>query len=166
MMVGGIFGGADTEMGDTPPLASSAATPTHRPSQTHYQETQASIDEWIDRLRISNPLTQDLATVNMLTTALNLTKDQLTTAITEALYEGDEDKDTDISRFQQVQERFPENFEQFLETNDEEEGFKDELRTAVQNNVNQRAQSDPGLGEWVKENETLKILEVVFLRLS
>ena len=47
----------------------------------------------------------------------------------------------------------------------EEEGFKDELRTAVQNNVNQWAQSDPGLGEWVKENETLKILEVVLLRL-
>ena len=46
----------------------------------------------------------------------------------------------------------------------EEEGFKDELRTAVQNNVNQWAQSDPGLGEW-EENETLKILEVVLLRL-
>jgi len=50
----------------------------------------------------------------MLMTALNLTKDQATTAITEALSEGDEDKDTDISRFQQVQEAFPENFEQFL----------------------------------------------------
>jgi len=47
----------------------------------------------------------------------------------------------------------------------EEEGFKDELRTAVQNNVNQWAQSNPSLGEWVKENETLKILEVVLLRL-
>ena len=47
----------------------------------------------------------------------------------------------------------------------EEEDFKDELRTAVQNNVNQWAQSDPGLGEWVKENETLKMLEVVLLRL-
>jgi len=35
-------------------------------------------------------------------TALNLTKDQATTVITEALNEGDEDKDTDISRFQQV----------------------------------------------------------------
>jgi len=65
MMVGGLLGadtemgdiGTDTEMGDTPPLASSAATPTHRPTQTHSQETQASIDEWIDRLRISNPLT-------------------------------------------------------------------------------------------------------------
>ena len=41
-------------------------------------------------------------------------KDQTTTAITEALNEGDEDKDMDISRFQQVQEAFPENFEQFL----------------------------------------------------
>jgi len=54
----------------------------------------------------------------MLMTALNLTKDQATTAITEALNEGDEDKDTDVSRFQQVQEAFPQNFEQFLETND------------------------------------------------
>jgi len=118
MMVGGLFGGADTEMGDIPPLASSAATPTHRPTQTHSQETQSSIDEWINRLRISNPLTQDLATVNMLMTVLNLTKDQATTAITEALNEEDEDKDTDISRFQQVQEAFLENFEQFLYTND------------------------------------------------
>jgi len=118
MMVGGLFAGADTEMGNTPPLASSAATPTHRPTQTHSQETQASIDEWIDRLRISNPLTQDLATVNMLMTALNLTKDQATTAITEALNEGGKDKDTAILRFQQVHEAFPENLEQFLETND------------------------------------------------
>ena len=51
-------------------------------------------------------------------TALNLTKDQATTAIIEALNEGDEDKETDVSRFQQVQEAFPEYFEQFLETND------------------------------------------------
>ena len=56
--------------------------------------------------------------MNMLMTVLNLTKDQATTAIMEALDEGDEDKDTDISRFQQVQEAFPENFEQFLYTND------------------------------------------------
>ena len=49
-------------------------------------------------------------------TALNLTKDQATTAITEALNGGDEDKDTDISRFQQVQEAFPENFKQSLYT--------------------------------------------------
>jgi len=118
MMVGDLFRGADTEMGDIPPLASSAATPTHRPTQTHSQETRSSIDEWIDWLRISNPLTQDLATVNILMTALNITKDQATTAITEALNEGDEDKDTDISRFQQVQEAFPKNFEQFLYTND------------------------------------------------
>jgi len=118
MMIRGLFRGADTEMGDFPQLDSSRATPTHRLTQTHSQETQASIDEWIDRLRISNPLTQDLATVNILMTALNLTKDQATTAITEALNEGDEDKDTDISRFQQVQEALPENFEQFLETND------------------------------------------------
>jgi len=75
MMIGGLFGGADMDMGDSPSLASSAATPIHRPTQTHSQETQVSIDEWIDRLRISNPLTQDLATVNMLMTALNLTKD-------------------------------------------------------------------------------------------
>ena len=102
MMIGGLFGGADMDMGDSPRLASSAATPIHRPTQTHSKETQASIDEWIDRLRISNPRTQDLATVNMLMTALNLTKDQATTAIMEALNEGDEDKDTDISRFQQV----------------------------------------------------------------
>ena len=102
MTIAGLLGGADTAMVDTPPLTSSAATPTHRPTRTHSQETQASIDEWIDRLRISNPLTQDLATVNMIMTALNLTKDQATAAITDALNEGDEDKDTDISRFQQV----------------------------------------------------------------
>jgi len=54
----------------------------------------------------------------MLMTALNLTKDQATATITDALNEGDEDKDTDISRFQQVQEAFPENVEQFLEPND------------------------------------------------
>ena len=30
-------------------------------------------------------------------------------------------------------------------------GFKEELRASVQTNVNQWAQSDPGLGEWVKE---------------
>jgi len=51
-------------------------------------------------------------------TALNLTKDQATTAILEALNEGDEDKETDVSRFQQVQEAFLELFEQFLEVND------------------------------------------------
>ena len=118
MMVGGLFGGADMEMGDAPQLVSSAVTTIHRLTQTHSQETQSSIDEWIDRLRISNPLTQDLASVNMLMTALNLTKDQATTAITEALNEGDEDEDTNISRFQQVQSAFPDNFEQFLETND------------------------------------------------
>jgi len=72
----------------------------------------------MDQLRISNPLTQDLATVNMIMTALNLTKDQATAAITDALNEGDEDKDTEISRFQHVQEAFPEKFGQFLETTD------------------------------------------------
>jgi len=46
----------------------------------------------------------------------------------------------------------------------EEEGFRDDLRTAVHNNINQWAQSDHGLGEWVKENEMFKILEVVLLR--
>jgi len=106
------------DMVDSPHLASLAATPIHRPSPTHSHETQTSIDEWIDRLRITNPLTQDLATVNMLMTALNLTKDQATTAITEALNEGDDDKATDVSRFQQVQEAFPDNFEQFLEAID------------------------------------------------
>ena len=35
MMVGGLFGGADMEMGDAPPLVSSAATTTHKPTQTH-----------------------------------------------------------------------------------------------------------------------------------
>ena len=111
---------APTRLWETPPLCplNSAATPIRRPTQTHSKETQASIDEWIDRLRISNPLSQDLATVNMSMTALNLTKDQATAAITDALNEGDEDKDTDISRFQQVQEAFPDNFEQFLEMND------------------------------------------------
>jgi len=89
-------------MRDSPSLASSVATPTHRRPQAHSVETQESINEWIDRLRISNPLTQDLTTVNMLMTALNLSKDQATNAILEALNEGDEDKDTDDSRFQQV----------------------------------------------------------------
>ena len=113
-MIGGLFRGADIVMGDSPRLAGSVATPIHRPTQTYSQETQDSIDEWIDRLRVSNPLTQDLAIVTMLMTALNLTKDQATTAITEALNEGDVDKDTDVSRFQQVQEAFPDNFEQYL----------------------------------------------------
>jgi len=118
LTIGGLRGGADMDIVDSPHLASSAATPIHRPSPTHSHETQASIDEWIDRLRITNPLTQDLATVKMLMTALNLTKDQATTAITEALNEGDDDKATDVSRFQQVQEAFPDNFEQFLEAID------------------------------------------------
>jgi len=118
MMIGGLFGSADIDMGDSPRLTGSVAPPIHRPTQTHSQETQDSIDEWIDRLRVSNPLTQDLATVYMLMTALNLTKDQATTAITEALNEEDEDRNTDVSKFQQVQEAFPDNFEQFLETND------------------------------------------------
>jgi len=54
----------------------------------------------------------------MLMIALNLSKDQATSAILEALNAGDEDKETDVSRFQQVQEAFPELFEQFLEAND------------------------------------------------
>jgi len=45
LMIGGLFGGADMDMVDSPLLASSAATPIHRPSPTHSQETQASIDE-------------------------------------------------------------------------------------------------------------------------
>ena len=118
MILGGLFGGADTSLGDSPNLTSSTATPIHPRSQTHSAETQTSIDEWIDRLRISSPLTQDLATVNTLTIALNLTKDQATSAILEALNEGDEDKETDTSRFQQVQDTFPELFERFLEVND------------------------------------------------
>ena len=51
-------------------------------------------------------------------TTLNLSKDEATNTILEALNEGDEDKETDVSRFQQVQEAFPELFEQFLEVND------------------------------------------------
>jgi len=43
MTIGGLFGGADTTMADTPPLTSSAATPIRRLTQTHYKETQASI---------------------------------------------------------------------------------------------------------------------------
>jgi len=117
MILGGLFGGADTSMGDSPDLMSPAATPIHPRSQTHSTETQISIDEWIDRLRISSPLTQDLATVNTLMITLNLTKDQATSAILEALNEGDEDRETDVSRYQQVQEVFPELFEKFLEVN-------------------------------------------------
>jgi len=96
MLIGGLFGEADTKMGDDPHLAGSLAATPHRPAQTHSSETQYSIDEWIDRLRINNPLTQDLATVNMLMTALILTKDLSTTAIMESLNEGNEDNDTHI----------------------------------------------------------------------
>ena len=118
MILGGLFGGADISMGDSPDLTSSTATPIQPRTQTHSAETQTSIDERIDRLRISSPLTQDLATVNTLMIALNLTKDQATSAILEALNEGDEDKETDASRFQQVQDTFPALFEKFLEVND------------------------------------------------
>jgi len=100
---------------DSSQLASSAPTPIHRPPPTHSYETQVSIEEWIDRLRMSSPLTQDLATVNMLMTALNLTKDQATTAITEALNEGDDDKTTDVSRYKEVDNTFPDNFHKYLE---------------------------------------------------
>jgi len=54
----------------------------------------------------------------MLMTALNLTKDQATTAITEALNEGDDDKTTDVSRYQQVYNAFPDNFQKYLEAID------------------------------------------------
>jgi len=54
----------------------------------------------------------------MLMTALNLTKEQATTAITQALNEGDADKTTDASRFQEVSGAFPENFHTFLEGTD------------------------------------------------
>ena len=81
MVIGRLFGGADTEKGNDSHLAGSPTATPHSPAQTHSLETQCSIDEWIDRLRINNPLSQDLATVNMLMTALNLTKDQATMAI-------------------------------------------------------------------------------------
>jgi len=42
--------------------------------------------------------------------ALNLTKDQATMAITEALNEGDDDKTTDVSRYKEVSDTFPDNF--------------------------------------------------------
>ena len=67
---------------------------------------------------MSSPLTQDLATVNMLMTALNLTKEQATTAITEALNEEDDDKVTDASRFEEVSDAFPDNFLAFLVAQD------------------------------------------------
>jgi hypothetical protein len=51
-------------------------------------------------------------------TALNLTKDQASRAIREALNEEDVNLETDVSRLQQVQEAFPELFERFLEAND------------------------------------------------
>jgi len=63
---------------------------------------------------MTSPLTQNLATVNMLMTALNLTKEQATTAITEALNEGDEGKTTDDSRFKEASDTFPGNFQKFL----------------------------------------------------
>jgi len=118
LTIGGLLGGADTDMLDSPQLASSAPTPIHRPPPTHSHETQVSIEEWIDRLRMSSPLTQDLATVNMLMTALNLTEDQATTAITETLNEGDDDKTTDVSRYQEVYDTFPDNFQKYLEAID------------------------------------------------
>jgi len=67
---------------------------------------------------MSSPLTQDLATVNMLMTALNVTKDQATTAITEALNEGDDNKTTDVSRYKEVYDTFPDNFQGYLEAMD------------------------------------------------
>jgi len=118
LKIGSLLGGADADMFDSPLLAGSAPTPIHRPSPIHSYDTQASIEEWIDRLRMSSPLTQDLATVNMLMTALNLTKEQATTAITEALNEGDDDKTTDVSRYKEVSETFPDNFQNFLEATD------------------------------------------------
>ena len=99
MLIGGLFGEADTEMGDDHHLTGSPAATPHRPVQTHLSETQCSIHEWIDRLRIHNPLTQDLATVNMLMKVLNLTNDLATTVIMESLNERNEDNDTDISHF-------------------------------------------------------------------
>jgi len=51
-------------------------------------------------------------------TALNLTKEQATMAITEALNEGDDDKTTDVSRYKEVSENFPDNFQKFLEARD------------------------------------------------
>jgi len=99
---------------DSPLLAGSTPIPMHRPAPTHSYDTQASIEEWIDRLRMNSPLTQDLATLNMLMTALNLTKEQATTAITEALNEGDDEKMTDASRFKEVSDTFPEKFQSFL----------------------------------------------------
>jgi len=118
LKIGSLLGGADADMTDSPLLAGSAPTPIHRPAPTHSYDTQTSIEEWIDRLRMSSPLTQDLATVNMLMTALNLTKEQATTAITEALNEGDGDKTTDASRFEEVSDAFPDNFLTFLEATD------------------------------------------------
>jgi len=140
MALGGLFGGADTEMEDDSHLAGSPAATPYGPAQTYSLGTQCSIDEWIDRLRINNPLTQDLATVNMLMTALNLTKDQATTAIMEALNEGDEDKDTDISRFQQVQDSFPDNFQKFLEVNDVSFPSQHENWEAFSNSFNEHAE--------------------------
>jgi len=51
----------------------------------------------------------------MLMTALNLTNEQATTAIMEALNEGDDDKTTDVSRYKEVSENFPDNFQNFLQ---------------------------------------------------
>ena len=48
LTIEGLLGGADTDMLDSPQLASSAPTPIHRPPPTHSYETQASIEEWID----------------------------------------------------------------------------------------------------------------------
>ena len=79
-------------MTDSSLLAGPTSTPIDRPAPIHSQDTQASIEEWIDQLRMNSPLTQDLATVNMLMTALDLTKEQATTAIKAALNEGDEEK--------------------------------------------------------------------------
>jgi len=50
----------------------------------------------------------------MLMTALNLTNEQATTAIMEALNEGDDDKTTDVSRYKEVSENFPDNFQKIL----------------------------------------------------
>ena len=57
MLLGGLFGGADTVMQEDPELMSSSAIPSQPRTHVHSAETQTSIDEWIDRLRISSPLT-------------------------------------------------------------------------------------------------------------
>ena len=133
LTIGSLRGGADTSLGggssedamedDTedpalPGLPTSTPQPLTPPPRAHSNEMQISIDEWIHRIRMTSPLVHDLKTIQVFMQALSLMKDQATAAILAAMDEGDDNLVTDTLRIQRVQERFPDNFQNFLERND------------------------------------------------